>query len=333
MADISSAFRKIIDNTYLLELYNSDLTLEQIAEKLLVSKSTLRTKINELGLKRTPRFKRKEISKEDIQSLEEQGLSYREIAEKLNIHPVSLLYIRKRLGIYNPPKKEIERQLRATKARLENKKAGIKSEIKYKRNCLELYLDEIVDLLKSGISKAEVARKYNVHPSTVFNLLALYEIDMPVIKKLDGKENVIKRLFSKGLSVQEIANKLECSFSSVDTKIKELNLSREKSDIKINSRLAKEEKLIKKMYEQGCSIQDISEKVKAHPVSVGIKIRKMGLDRDKKISDYRTKLSGQEKEIKKMLKNGKTYKEIGLAFGVSYNTVSNFLKKIENKKG
>ena len=316
----------------IVDLYNTELTLDEIAKKLAIGKTSLRNIISNLGLKRTPRFKRREIAKEDIQSLEEQGLSYREIAEKLNIHPVSLLYIRKRLGIYNPPKKEIERQIRAAKARSENKKAGIKSEVKYKRNCLELYLDEIVDLLKSGVSKAEVARKYNVHPSTVFNLLALYEIDMPVVKKLDGKEGVIKRLFNKGLSVQEIANKLKCSFSSVDTKIKELKLSREKSDIKINSRLAKEEKLIKKMYEQGCSLQDISEKVKAHPVSVGIKIRKMGLDRDKKISDYRTKLYGQEKEIKKMLKNGKTYKEIGLAFGVSYNTVSNFLRKLENKK-
>ena len=319
-------------NAHIIELFNSDLTLEQIAEKLSIGKTTLCNKINELGLKREPRLKRKEISKEDILNLEEQGLSYREIAQKLDIHPANLLIKRKQLGIYNPPQEVIEQQAKALKVRTENKKAGIKPEAKYKYNCLEIYLDEILELLYSGVSKAEVARRYNVNPQTVLNLLALYEIKIPVFKKLDGKENTIKRLYNKGLSVEEIAKKLNCSFMTVTTKIKELNLSRPLSDIKINSRLAKNERLIKKMYEQGCSLQEIGDKVNAHPVWIGAKIRKMGLTRANKMPEYKTKLSGLDKEIIKMRKKGMTYKEIGQVYGVAPNTVMYRLRKLENKR-
>ena len=319
-------------NIPFIELYNSELTLEQIAEKLSIGKTTLRNKITEMGIEREPRLRRKNIDKEDILSLEEQGLSYREIAEKLNIHPSTLLTRRKRFGIYNPPQKVLEQQAKAAKARAENKKAGIKLENKHKYNCLEIYLDEILDLLYSGVSKAEVARRYNVCQQTVFNLLALYEIKIPVFKKLDGKENTIKRLFNKGLSVEEIAKKLNCSFMTVTTKIKELNLSRPLSDIKINSKLAKEERLIKKMYEQGCSLQEIGEKVNAHPVWIGVKIRKMGLTRANKMHEYKTKLFGLDKELIKMRKKGKTLKEIGQVYGVAPNTVMYRLRKLENKR-
>ena len=325
---ISTSTSTLSTNGYIAELYSSELTLEQIAEKLSIGKTTLRNKIIEMGLERKPRLKRKNIAKEDILNPEEQGLSYREVAQKLDIHPANLLIKRKQLGIYNPPQEVIEQQEKALKVRTENKKAGIKPENKHKYNCLEIYLDEILDLLYSGVSKAEVARRYNVNPQTVFNLLALYEIKIPVFKKLDGKENTIKRLYNKGLSVEEMAKKLNCSFMTVTTKIKELNLSRSISDIKINSRLAKDERLIKKMYEQGCSLQEIGEKVNAHPVWIGVKIRKMGLTRANKHAEYKTKLFGLDKEIIKMRKKGMTYKEIGQVYGIAPNTVMYRLRKL-----
>ena len=336
-----NCIEKVIDNNVIIStslneeiihLYNSDLTLEQIAEKLSIGKTTLHNKIIEIGLKRDPRLKRKEISKEEILSLEDKGYTYREIAQKLNIHPSNLLIKRKQLGIYNPPQKAVEQQAKALKVRTENKKAGIKPENKHKYNCLEIYLDEILDLLHSGISKTEIARRYNVNPQTVHNLLALYEIKIPVFKKLDGKENTIKRLFNQGLSVQEIAKKLCCSTTIVISKIKELGLSRSISDVKINSRLAKEERQIRKMYKQGCSLQEIGDKVNAHPVWIGAKIRKMGLTRANKHAEYKTKLFGLDKEIIKMRKKGMTYKEIGQVYGVSPNTVINHLRKLENKR-
>lgn len=317
---------------YIVELYNSELTLEQIAEKLSIGKTTLRNKISVLGLKREPRLKRKNISKEEIQSLEDEGYNYREIAQRLGIHPATLLIKRKQLGIYNPPREVLEQQAKALKVRTENKKAGIKPENKHKYNCLEIYLDEILDLLYSGVSKAEVARRYNVNPKTVYNLLALYEIRVPVFKKLDGKENTVKRLFNKGLSVQEIANKLGCSVSILISKIKELKLSRSLSDIKINSRLVKDEGLIKRLYERGCSLQEIGKKVNAHPVWIGIKIRKMGLTRANKYAEYKTKLFGLDKKIVKMRENGMTLKEIGQVYGVAPNTIMYRLRKIENKR-
>lgn len=322
MSSLSSINEKII------ELYDTELTLEQIAEKLSISKTVLCNRIKELGLKRAPRLKRKNIAKEDILALEEQGLSYIKIAEKLNIGPGTLLSKRKQLGIYNPPQKVLEQTVKAAKSRAENKKAGIKLENKHKYNCLEIYLDEILELLYSGVSKVEVARRYNVNPQTVLNLLALYEIEVPIIKKLDGKDNQIKRLYNKGLSIREIAKKLNCSFITVIAKLKELNLSRQASDIKINSRLAKDEQLIKKMYEQGCSLKEIGKKVKAHHVWIGKKIRKMGLTRANKIGDYSRKLCGKDKEIIKMRKKGMTLKEIGQVFGVAPNTIMYRLRKL-----
>lgn len=329
---ISASSSTLSTNGYIAELYSSELTLEQIAEKLSIGKTTLRNKIIEMGLEREPRLKRKNIAKEDILNLEEQGLSYREIAKRLNISTGILLVKRKKLGIYNPPQEVIEQQAKAAKVRAENKKAGIKPEAKYKYNCLEIYLDDILDLLYSGVSKAEVARRYNVCQQTVLNLLALYEIKIPVFKKLDGKENTIKRLYNKGLSIYEMAKKLNCSFVTVIAKLKELKLSRPLSDIKISSKLAKEEQLIKKLYAQGYSLQEIGDKVNAHPVWIGVKIRKMGLTRANKMPEYKTKLSGLDKEIIKMRKKGMTYKEIGQVYGVAPNTVMYRLRKLENKR-
>ena len=330
MANISSSAISI--NEHIANLYSTELSLEQIANELSISQTSLRNKITELGLKREPRLRRKNITKKDILFFEEQGLSYSEIAKKLNIHPTTLLAKRKNFGIYNPSQKSIEQQAKAAKARAANKESGIKPKIKHKYNCLEIYLDEILDLLYSGISKTEVAKRYNVNPQTVHNLLALYEIKIPVFKKLDGREGTIKRLFNKGLSIQEIASKLGCSASILIPKIKELNLSRSLSDIKINSRLAKDERLIKKMYEQGCSLQEIGEKVNAHPVWISVKIRKMGLARANKHAEYKTKLFGLDKEIIKMRNKGMTYKEISQVYGVAPNTVMYRLRKLETER-
>ena len=86
------------------------------------------------------------------------------------------------------------------------------------------------------------------------------------------------------------------------------------------------------MYEQGCSLQEIGEKVNAHPVWIGTKIRKMGLTRANKHAEYKTKLFGLDKEIIKMRQKGMTYKEIGQEYGVAPNTVMYRLRKLENKR-
>ncbi len=311
----------------LFALYASELTLAEIADKLAISRTSLRNKIIDMGLKREPRIRRKSIIKEDILRLEEQGLNYKQIAARLDIHPTSLIAIRKRLGIYNPPKVVLEQQKKAYQARIENKKAGLKPAVKYKSNCLEIYLDEILEKLKQGISKAEVARIYNVSPATVFNLLALYEIKIPVMKKLDGKENALKRWFKNGLSVAGIASKLDCSTAVVEKKIKELKLKRDLATVKVNSKLAVAERVIKKMYKQGASFQEMGAVLNAHPISVAAKVKKMGLSR--RVTKYKTKLDGVEKVLNKMRKAGSTYKEMAAALGVAPNTVANYFRRIK----
>ncbi len=329
-SNLSVSKSNVSFDDYFLSLYSSELTLAEIADKLAISRTSLRNKITDMGLKREPRTKRKNISKEDILELEAQGFNYKQIAEQLNIHPASLIIVRKRLGIYNPPKAVMEQQRKAYQTRNENKKNGIKSECKYRSNCLEIYLDEILKLLNSGISRAEVARIYNVSTGTVFNLLALYDIKVPVVKKLDSKKDAIKRWFNKGLSVAVIANKLNCSSQTVEKKIKELGLKRDLSDVKINGKLAQKEKQIKKLYLQGFSLQDIGAKLNIHQVTICKKIKRMGLTRPE--IKYKSKLDKFANIIIKMRKTGKSYKEIGACFDAAPNTVANYLKKINEVK-
>ena len=57
----SDTFSLLSLNEKIVELYDTELTIEQIAEKLSISKTNLSTRIKELGLKREPRLKRKDI--------------------------------------------------------------------------------------------------------------------------------------------------------------------------------------------------------------------------------------------------------------------------------
>ena len=54
----------------------------------------------------------------------------------------------------------------------------------------------------------------------------------------------------------------------------------------------------------------------------------MGLTRANKMPEYKTKLSGLDKEIIKMREKGLTFKEIGQSFGVAPNTVMYRLRKL-----
>ena len=315
----------------IIELYKSEKTFVEIAKILNVGESSLTKAIAALGLKRMSRYKKRGYDIKKIEALEKLGLSHIEISKKLGVSISTLKNIYKHFGKeFSIPQDTVQVEKRI-KSRNDNQLNNTVSVCPNKTNVLEKYADEIKELLDAGISKTEIARRYNVCLTTVFNFIYLMQIRAPIIRKCDDTDQ-IEKLFSHGLSQKNIAKKLNCSEKSVCKKLQELQLNRSRNKVKKYSLLNNQEDLIKELYLQGLSGSEIAQKVHAHPISVYNKIRKMGLTRANKHAEYKTKLFGLDEEIIKMRKKGMTCKEIGQAFGVTTSAVAYHLKKIRKQK-
>ena len=178
--------------------------------------------------------------------------------------------------------------------------------------------------------KTQIARRYHVSTATVYNLIYLYDLKAPVIKKLDKKEDAVKQLFQQGLSYPVISDKLKCSKPTIRCKVKDLQLKR--NTIKINSFLTRQEDVIRKMYMEGASGAEIADKLNVHKISVYNKIKQMKLVRPIKVAEYTSTFKGKEAELIKLRQSGMSLKQIAEIFGVKPNTVFYRLKKL-NKGG
>ncbi len=320
------------DEKRLLEFYHSNLTLSEIADRLSVGKTSLRNKIVELSLSREKQYKWKSISGERILEWERQGISYQDMAKRLQMSTGTLCAVRKRLGIYNPPQSVLASAVQGQRTRADNKKRGYSSQTGRKRNVLDRYYEDVVMFIKAGVKREEIAEKYRVCVGTVSNFMALHGLKYSIRKKLAGKDERILKLYRQGLSHRKIAQKLQCSQATMEHRLKKLGVSRPLRDVRIDSRLAQKEKVIKNLYMKGCSFKEIAQKVGAHPASVGAKIRRLGWQRPVN-STYTTKLSGQEERLWQMYLDGKKRQEIARALSVSVGTVFYHLKQIKQKRG
>lgn len=204
-----------------VSLFETNLTMSEIAKKLGIGKTTLEKIVKKLGLKRSPRFKYKGYDKKKIVELETLGLTNIDIAKKLGIHVSTLRRIKKNLGILNPTDKTGNIAQKIALSRRYNKLHGIYPDCPNQTNILGKYGDEIIELLKNGISKAEIARRYNVCPATVFNFIYLYGVKAPVVKKCDDIIQ-LEQAFKNVVSLKQIAANFNCSEKLVANKIKAL---------------------------------------------------------------------------------------------------------------
>ena len=311
-----------------VSLFKTNLTQAEIAKKLGIGETTLGYVVKKLGLKRSPRFKYKGYDRKKIESLERLGLSRMDIARALKVHITTLKRIYNHFGKdFSTPENPIRTQKRVQSRRL-NQLNGTIPDCPNQTNILEKYADEIIGLLQTGVSKAEIARRYNVCPATVFNFIYLYGLSVPVIKKCD---NVIrlKQAFEEGNSLKQIAVDLNCSEKSVSNKIKDLKWKRPRNSVQKESPLNNQEDLIKELYAQGLSGSEIAEQVHTHPISVYNKIRKMKLTRPQKWAEYRSKFSSYDDELLNLYHSGLTYKQIGEKFNIPLTTVAYRIKKLE----
>ena len=313
----------------IVNLYQSDKTFSEIAKILNVGESSLTKAVKVLGLKRTARYKKKGYNKKKIETLERLGLSHMDIAKKLGVHITTLKRIYSHFDKdFSTPENPMRTQKRVQSRRF-NQLNGIHPDCPNKTNILEKYADEITELLNKGISKTEIARRYNVCVKTVFNFIYLMQLNAPVVKKCD---NVIrlKQAFEEGNSLKQIAVDLNCSEKSVSNKIKDLKWKRPRNSVQKESPLNNQEDLIKELYAQGLSGSEIAEQVHAHPVSVYNKIRKMGLTRPQKWAEYRSKFSSYDDKLLKLYRSGLTYKQISEEFSIPLTTVAYRIKRLED---
>jgi DNA-binding NarL/FixJ family response regulator len=311
-----------------VSLFKTNLTQAEIAKKLGVGKTSVGNIVKKLGLKRSPRFKYRGYDRKKIESLERLGLSHIEIAGVFGVHITTLKRIYNHFGKdFSTPENPIRTQKRVQSRHL-NQLNGTIPDCPHQTNILEKYADEIIGLLQTGVSKAEIARRYNVCPATVFNFIYLMQLNAPVVKKCD---NVIrlKQAFEEGDSLKQIAVDLNCSEKSVSDKIKDLKWKRPRNSVKKESPLNNQEDLIKELYSQGLSGSEIAEQVHTHPISVYNKIRKMKLTRPQKWAEYRSKFSVYDDELLNLYRSGFTYKQIGEKFNIPLTTVAYRIKKLE----
>ncbi|MGN0919611.1 MAG: helix-turn-helix domain-containing protein, partial [Alphaproteobacteria bacterium] len=252
----------------LKKLYESDMTLVEIAKDLKVSKSTLEQKIKELGWKRKPCYQKKSVNINKLKELLSLGLSDKKIQEKLHIGRIVLVRCKKELGIYLEDEGKVLKGKKGFGNREYYKKTGGRPIPSCASNILEKHFDEVIALLKQGTLRTEIAKKYGVSRSTVFNFINLYGIQAPVKRILDGHEQFIKQSFYEGKSLEEIAAKLKCSASSVARFIKNNHFNRSQKIVLKNSYMNNQKDKIQELFLQGDSYDEIAQKLGVRRASV-----------------------------------------------------------------
>lgn len=312
------------------KLYQGDMTLDEIAKQFNVGKTTLIQKIRELGWERKPRHKKKTVNANKIKEFIELGVSDKDIQKKLNIGRFVLSRYKKELGLYVEDEKKIFQGKQGAKNRDYYKAIGEMPECPFQTNILEKHKDEVIALLKKGTLRTEIAKKYHVSRSTVFNFMHLYGIKSPIIKVCDKNEQVILQNLQEGKSVEEIAQELHCSSNMIYRFLHQKGLKASQRKIVKKSFLNNQKNLIQKMYQQGLSGEEMAAKLNVSKASIYSCIKRFNLTRPKRWAEYRSTFKGHDKKLLQMRQRGMTLKQIGDIFGVQENTVSRRLKKLRS---
>ena len=312
----------------LLHLYKTDMSMREIAEHMHVSLTRLYIKVKELGLKRTPRRKRKPIDIKLFKELIKMGVSNITIANKLQVSPGTVLILKKQYG-FEIKNEQSNKGKKGAESREYYKKTGTRPDCPYTTNILEQYKDEIIPLLESGTPRTEIARKYGVSYQTVYNFIHMYDVHAPVKKIYDGKEQLIEDAFAAGESIEDISGKLNCHPGTVQRAVKGMKLSREQSIVNRKSFLSIQEEKIRQLYEQGVSGLEIAKQVGvSYPALYEFIQRKKFAKRPLR---RRSVFDGHDEELMQMRKDKMTLEQIGEHFGVGITAVLHRIQKLQTQ--
>lgn len=313
----------------LLRLYKTKMSVREIAEKLHVSQTSLYAKIKKSGLKRERRYKKKSIDIKLFKELIKIGASNISIAGKLHICTDTVIRLKKQYGYATQDEQQISKGQKGAACRTYYKKTGLRPDCPNATNVLEQYEDDVISLLKNGVSKTEIAKRYGVCTSTVYNFIHMYDIDAPIKKICDDKEQLIKESFASGESIEDISNKLNCHFSTVYSAIKNMKLSRLQSRVNRKSILGNQEEKIRQLYEQGVSGTEIAKQIGvSYPALYEFIHRKKFAQRPLK---RRSVFDGRDEELMQMRQDKMTLEQIGEYFGVKTTTVWHRMQKLQSQ--
>lgn len=313
----------------LLSFYKTEMSMREIAECLHVSLTSLYSKVKELGLKRKPRYKKKPIDINLFKELLMLGAPDVNIAGKLGVCTDTVIKLKKKYGFTTQDKQRISKGKKGSACRMHYKKTGTKPVCPTETNILEKYSDDIIQLLKNGTSKAEIARLYGVCYQTVYNFINLYGLSAPVKKICNNQEPLIKEAFAAGESLEDISGKLKCHTGTVYNAVKSMKLTRDKSSIKRKSVLNNQEEKIRQLYEQGVSGTEIARQLGvSYPCLYEFIHRKKFAQRPLKRSSV---FDGHDEELMKMRDDKMTLEQIGEYFGVGRNAVWYRIRKLQSQ--
>lgn len=306
------------------------MSLAEIAKKLHVSLSTLKSKIKELGLTRQPRYRKKAINVASFKKSVKMGMPNVKIARKFHLAPSTVIKLKKEYGLAIQDPERISYGKKGAACRTYYKQTGIRPECPTITNILEQYQDTVIPMLENGTPKTEIAKKYGVCISTVYNFIHLYGITAPVRKICDHKEQLITEAFDSGESLEDISQKLNCHAGTIYRKLKDMKLERSQDIIKRKSLLNNQEDKIKNLYNQGVSGPEIARQLGVSYQSVYDFIHRKQFDASQRQVKYCSTFNGHDQELLSMRQKGMTLKQIGDYFGVKSNTVFYRLQKLAN---
>lgn len=302
------------------ELWTKGVKLKEIAERLNISVSTVRRYVRKLGLQ--PRFRKiKGTSSwdsvaEQVVELWHKGAKVSDIARSVGVSKATIYSYLRHLGL---------KRQRPANVKVNEEK-----------------LREMVEMLESGATITEIARKLGVSRHTVqrhLKLICPSGLNGCNRRKLEAWElERAAEMWRAGAKLKEIAEHLGVSVYTVYLHLKKMGL------INVNRRKISEDKIkqIAEMRLAGAKLKEIAERLNVKEGAVRYYLRKMGLTRsvkrkvEKKMeSTGSVKRKVDENKLKQMVDlwhEGLTLKEIARQVGLNVYTVMDYLHKMGLKR-
>ncbi|MBQ9235362.1 MAG: helix-turn-helix domain-containing protein [Alphaproteobacteria bacterium] len=197
-------------------------------------------------------------------------------------------------------------------------------------SCLDSHLSEIEHLLRDGVSKVEIAKRFNVSKQTLHRFLNLRCLSSTLASRLKSAEQAIVDLFRNGLSIREIARRLRFSPTAISAKLNELKLNRRRSEVARSTILTRHGTQIAQMFASGLSYTAIAKYLGIHAQTVQRCIQSLGLVRSSR-GHYSSAVVGREDMLLKMHSADIPTKTIAQVFGCTPQVIRYHLRRFGRK--
>lgn len=199
--------------------------------------------------------------------------------------------------------------------------------------------DEIIKRYCNGESSLEIAKSYNVSESCIQRIIKDNSVEFHKDRLKKSHSEIIDR-YQRGESRKSIAILFNCHYETIsrilrknkikvpklNSKTHQRNLERTKKEIrKFNEKNNKVNKIIKLYVDEGKSIEDIRKELKTSWKMISGVLKDNNI-KIKSSLDFQRALSDEEElKVIKEYKIGKTQKDIGHIFNVSYGCIRKIL--------